>query len=155
MEREDSLSSAVWVCFVISNPAESWTLNRFNFFQFRISASGSLKNNRKRFILLQLVYFRFIFNLYFWNVDVSHEKSTISRERKRRIYEINCKILQNNRCNMAFLYFSLHWAVWFKARSLCYIIKEWFFLHQSFFVNYILSFSLVGLWTIRFKSPGV
>ena len=30
----------------------------------------------------------------------------------------------------------------------CYIITEWFFL-LIFFVNYILSFGLVGLWTIR------
>ena len=37
--------------------------------------------------------------------------------------------------------YSLQW--------LCYIITEWFFLYKSFFVNYILSFSLVGLWTIR------
>ena len=36
----------------------------------------------------------------------------------------------------------------------CYIIKEWFFLFQSFFLNYILSFTLVGLWTIRVKSSG-
>ena len=34
--------------------------------------------------------------------------------------------------------------------NVCYIITEWFFfLYKSFFVNYILSFSLVGLWTIR------
>ena len=33
----------------------------------------------------------------------------------------------------------------------CYIIKEWFFLYSSFFVNYILSFSLVRLWTIQFS----
>ena len=30
----------------------------------------------------------------------------------------------------------------------CYIITEWFFLYKSFFINYIFSFSLVGLWTI-------
>ena len=32
--------------------------------------------------------------------------------------------------------------------STWYIIMEWFFLFWSFFINYILSFSLVGLWTI-------
>ena len=30
----------------------------------------------------------------------------------------------------------------------CYIIKECFFI-LIFFVNYILSFNLAGLWTIR------
>ena len=36
---------------------------------------------------------------------------------------------------------------------LCYIFKEWFFfLYYSFSVNYILSFGLVWLWTIRVKS---
>ena len=35
------------------------------------------------------------------------------------------------------------------AGTTCYIITEWLFLYKSFFVNYILSFSLVGLWTIR------
>ena len=33
--------------------------------------------------------------------------------------------------------------------SVCYIITEWFFLYKSFFVSYILSFSLVGISTIR------
>ena len=34
-----------------------------------------------------------------------------------------------------------------------YIIKKCFFF-RSFFINYILSFSFVGLWTIRVKSSG-
>ena len=36
---------------------------------------------------------------------------------------------------------------WEKAEFMCYIITEWFFL-LIIFVNYILSFGLVGLWTI-------
>ena len=42
---------------------------------------------------------------------------------------------------------------WSKDRQgrKCYIITEWFFL-LIIFVNYILSFGLVGLWTIRLSA---
>ena len=36
----------------------------------------------------------------------------------------------------------------------CHIIKEWLFLYKSFIVDYILSFSVVELWTIWVKSSG-
>ena len=36
-----------------------------------------------------------------------------------------------------------------KMGNYCYISKDDFFLYKSFFVNHILSYSLVGIWAIR------
>ena len=55
-----------------------------------------------------------------------------------RIIQLTRSIIQH-KCQTA----------WPKSPGECYMITEWFFLYKSFFVNYNLSLSLVGLWTIR------